>query len=241
MNTETQELSKQQLTALNLRSKLLRSISHDLRTPLTGIIGNSSLLVEHLEQLSESKKKDMIVRIHNNSIQLLNMIDNLLAVTRMEAENLSIRTSVESLEEVISDALLKFQSHHPTAQITVKIPQELLLIPMDALLIEQVINHLLENAILHSHSTTPVEFTVTATPTETIFTVRDYGIGLPWENSSEIPWDNIQGTGLALCNIIVTAHRGILSAYNHENGAEFSFTLPRKEIDRMDENQRGKT
>lgn len=239
--TDMAESTGQQMTAQALRSRLLHSISHDIRTPLTGIIGNSSLLEERMEQLSESRKKDMIARIHNNSIQLLNMIDNLLAVTRMDGEGLSIGASAESVEEVIAEALLKFQSRHPDAQITVKIPQEILIIPMDAFLIEQAIIHLLDNAVVHSQSDAKVDFTVSAAPTEIQFSVRDYGIGLPWDNSSGIPWESIQGTGLALCKIIATAHHGALNSYTHKNGAEFSFTLPREEIATTDENQRGKT
>ena len=222
-----------------MRANLLRAISHDLRTPLTGIIGNSSLYLENNIHLSEKEKNEIVTNIYDDSNWLLNMVENLLTVTRIKGDNLSISTSEESVEEVIAEALQKLHKRYPCTEIQASIPEEFLMIPMDAILIEQVIINLLENAIVHSGSTTPIELIVNDQDTDVSFTIKDYGKGIPadhladlFDGSSYTPSQTADahkgmGIGLSICKTIVAAHHGTLIGRNHSKGAEFIFTLPK--------------
>jgi len=227
-----------------MRANLLRAVSHDLRTPLTGILGNTLAFLENQEQLSEEGKREIVTNIYRDSRWLINMTENLLTITRINGTDLSINTSEESLEEVVAEALQKTEKRHPGCDIRAKIPEELLMLPMDAILIEQVIINLLENALFHSGSSRPVEFFAEDMGTEVLFTVKDYGTGIPQEKLEHL-FDGLDyasreaadihkgmGIGLMICKTIVTAHHGTLTGRNHEMGAEFSFSLPKtKESD----------
>ena len=222
-----------------MRANLLRAISHDLRTPLTGIIGNSSLFLESQADLSSTEQRKIMTNIYEDSNWLLNMVENLLSVTRIQGDSLSINTTKEPVEEVVGEALEKLKKRYPDAAIRVKIPEEFLMIPMDAVLIEQVTINLLENAIVHSESILPIDFIVEDHPEHVSFIVRDYGKGLSEEklqnlfetgtyNNSPSPDSRKgMGIGLSICKTIITAHHGTLSGRNHADGAEFCFTLPK--------------
>lgn len=224
-----------------MRANLLRAISHDLRTPLTGIIGNSSLFLESQEDLSSAEQRKIMTNIYEDSNWLLNMVENLLSVTRIQGDSLSINTTEEPVEEVVAEALEKLRKRYPDAAIHVKIPDEFLMIPMDAVLIEQVTINLLENAIVHAESILPIDFIVEDHADHVSFIIRDYGKGLSEEKlqnlfditsysgSSSQSSDSRKGMGigLSICKTIITAHHGTLSGKNHEDGAEFCFTLPK--------------
>lgn len=222
-----------------MRANLLRAISHDLRTPLTGIIGNSSLYLENDAHLSDKDKKEIMTNIYNDSNWLLNMVENLLTVTRIKGDNLSISTTEEPVEEVLAEALQKLHKRYPHVEIQATIPEDFLLIPMDAILIEQVIINLLENAIVHSGSANPIELIVASQGNNVSFTIKDYGIGIPqdhlndlFDGTSYTPSQTADahkgmGIGLSICKTIITAHHGTLIGRNHGRGAEFIFTLPK--------------
>ena len=224
-----------------MRANLLRAISHDLRTPLTGIIGNSSLFLESQNDLSSTEQRTIMTNIYEDSNWLLNMVENLLSVTRIQGDSLSINTTEEPVEEVVGEALEKLKKRYPDAAIRVRIPEEFLMIPMDAVLIEQVTINLLENAIVHSGSILPIDFIVEDHPEHVSFIVRDYGKGLSEEklqnlfetgtynNSRSSDSRKGMGIGLSICKTIITAHHGTLSGRNHADGAEFCFTLPKAE------------
>lgn len=223
-----------------MRANLLRSVSHDLRTPLTGIIGNSSTYMDHHASLSEEEKLNLVGHIREDSNWLLNMVENLLSITRINQTSMKITTSMESVEEVISEAVIRFHKRLPDSQVNVQVPKDFLMIPMDAMLIEQVIINLLENAFVHSGSKLPVDLTVTCTDRQVTFCVKDYGMGIApdklntifdgsgYKPKSSADGHRGMGIGLSICKTIISAHNGTILAQNHGNGCQFIFTLPRE-------------
>ncbi|MBS7239188.1 MAG: sensor histidine kinase [Acetatifactor sp.] len=220
-----------------LRANLLRAISHDLRTPLTGIIGNSLAYLENTDYLPSDEKDELVRNIYEDSNWLLHMVENLLTITHIRNQDMDIVTTEESLEEVVAESVQKFGSRHPDSQINVSIPEEFLMIPMDAILIEQVLINLCENAYYHSDSTEPIDLTVSHENDKVIFTVKDYGKGIPADKLNHLfdgAGDQISsdiykgmGIGLAICKTIITAHHGTITGGNHDHGAVFTFTLPK--------------
>lgn len=223
-----------------MRANLLRAISHDLRTPLTSIIGSSTVYLENGERLSEKEKSLLVCHILEDSNWLLNMVENLLSITRINNEKTKVNKSLEPVEEVLSEAIIRLKKRIPDAKIHVRVPDELLMIPMDAILIEQVLINLMENAIVHSESSEALECFVDSDRDFVSFHVRDHGIGIMPEKLNTI-FDGASSTsrnssdgrrgigiGLSICKTIVLAHGGCIYAINHKNGAEFCFKLPKE-------------
>ena len=133
-----------------MRANLLRAISHDLRTPLTSIIGSANLYLENGAMMQEMEKFTLIHNIQEDANWLLNMVENILSVTRINTADAKVSKTAEPFEEVVSEAVIRLKKRFPDADIHVKVPDDFLMIPMDAMLIEQVIINLLENAIVHA-------------------------------------------------------------------------------------------
>ena len=224
-----------------MRANLLRAISHDLRTPLTSIIGSSTVYLENEAHLTDIEKKSLVSHILEDSNWLLNMVENLLSVTRINNETARVNTSMEPVEEVMGEAVSRLKKRIPDAPIHVRVPDEILIIPMDAILIEQVLINLMENAVVHSKSTKPIECFADSSPDFVTFHVRDYGVGIPAEKlntifdgssstaSSSTDGRKGMGIGLSICKTIINAHGGTLAAFNHPDGAEFYFKLPKED------------
>lgn len=223
-----------------MRANLLRAISHDLRTPLTTILGTSSTLMEHGENLSCAERRKMAQNIYSDADWLLHMVENLLSITRIQDERgvAHVTKSEEPVEEVVSEAVQRFRRRFPDALVTVSVPEEFIVIPMDATLIEQVINNLLENAFFHSGSHGPIDLIVTTDGPYVSITIKDYGKGIRpdlldtlfdgggvYANQMGDSHKGM-GIGLSLCKTIINAHGGQIRAGNHQNGAQFTFTLP---------------
>lgn len=230
-----------------MRANLLRAVSHDLRTPLTAVIGLANTYLESAAQLTEKEKSDMVRGIQEEAGWLLNMVENLLSVTRIRVGDVKITTSPEPLEEVVSEAVQRFHKRLPQAVVHVRVPEEFLMVPMDAALIEQVIINLLENAVYHSGVETGTDFFVEKGEQELEFHIRDYGKGIRPERLERI-FDGAgmesnesgdshkgMGIGLTICKTIIVAHQGRIAAYNRDPGAEFVFTLPLGEEQIYDE------
>lgn len=221
-----------------LRANLLRAVSHDLRTPLTSIMGASASLEENWENYETRERLELIHNIHDDADWLLNMVENILSVTRIQTKDSRLNLSIEVLDEVVAESVTRLKKRFPDAEIEVTVPVEIILFPMDAKLIEQVLINLMENALTHAHSEQPIQLIVENKPDDIYFRVIDYGIGLneahldhifdgtyPETLSSDV--HKGMGIGLSICHSIITAHQGTISAKNHENGAEFLFTLPK--------------
>ncbi len=221
-----------------MRANLLRAVSHDLRTPLTSIIGTSNTLLEHGSTYSQEECNEMIAGISDDANWLLNMVENLLSITRINGSDLKVKKSQEVLEEVVSEAVLRFKKRQPGGQVKVISPIDYILLPMDPLLIEQVIINLLENAYVHSTSDEPIEFLIFENESSVSFHIRDYGKGINLDKintifdgtstNDEAKADSRKGMGigLSICKTIIEAHDGTIYAQNRDQGAEFIFTLP---------------
>lgn len=226
-----------------IRNDLLRSISHDLRTPLTSIYGSSAaLLTDSSENLSQNSRR-LLSDIRDDSEWLIRMIENLLIVTKISASPSSLKKTEEAAEEIVAEAIQQTKKHYPNLHVEAHVPNEILFVPMDPILIEQVIINLLENAIRHSGDTDHIHLEV-MTKTEdgknyAVFSVSDRGRGLSKEVLEMLQSSDPQvlstsgdstrglGIGLSVCQSIVQAHHGFFKGENSQaGGAVFSFGLP---------------
>lgn len=223
----------------NMRSNLLRAISHDLRTPLTCILGSTATLMENRSMLQEDVCDRLLSDIHHDAEWLIQMVENLLSVTKISSEGTKLKKQDEVVEEIVAESVAKIQKRFPSSQIRVRVPDELLLVPMDAMLIEQVLINLMENAIRHSGTGKPIYLTVKHLWHHVYFSVLDQGIGIEEERlphifdgtTSSKSSDSSRGLGIGLpiCKTIISAHGGEIYAKNNENGgANFTFVLPMK-------------
>ncbi len=227
-----------------MRGNLLRAISHDLRTPLTSIIGSASTILENENALSSTQRDDMLKEIIADSEWLVRVVENLLSITRIDEDSAKIVKHLEAVEEVVSEAVSRFRKRYSEVNIHVTVPNDPLFIPMDAVLIEQVLLNLLENAVIHGKTTTQIEIDISKTNDYAVFSISDNGKGFGSSQILENIFersikDNGQGTtdrhrnmgiGLTVCKTIITAHSGFISAYNRsKGGAIFKFTLPLNE------------
>lgn len=246
MKEQARQLAEQEKELMEaqkekMRANLLRAVSHDLRTPLTGIIGSSQSYLEMASELSDDDKTDLVRHINEDANWLLNMVENLLSVTRINNETTSVAKSLEAVDEVVSSAVMQFKKRFPEAKVHVKVTDEVVMAMMDAMLIQQVILNILQNAQVHAKSTKPLEITIDENDEKVFIHIRDYGVGID-EHRLESIFDGEgyrsqnaradgykgMGIGLSICKTIVAAHGGKIIAVNHSDGAEFCFSLPKE-------------
>ena len=222
------------------RADLLRSVSHDIRTPLTSIIGATSTILEGEDHLTEEEKRRLLEDTRSEAQWLIRVVENLLSVTRMGDAQTYIKKKPEAAEEIVGEALQKFRKRFRDVEVSVSVPEELLMVPMDAILIEQVLANLMENALLHGETTTRIRLCVEVQGGQARFSVQDNGRGIPKEQLPQLftgvahRCDNRtadgkrnMGLGLTVCSAIVHAHGGTISGRNlPQGGAEFAFLLP---------------
>ena len=222
-----------------MRANLLRAVSHDLRTPLTTIYGSSSMLLEDFDRYTPEDRRNLLRGIRDDAQWLVGMVENLLSVTRLDNTSVKLNKVETVLEELIDAVLVKFHKRCPEQSVAVSIPEDFLSIPMDAVLMEQVLTNLLENAVVHAHGMTRLELLVQTRDHKAHFTVRDNGCGIPEDRipdlftgylgSTDRQGDAARrnmGIGLSVCSTIIKAHGGHIRARNlPAGGAEFTFTL----------------
>lgn len=221
-----------------MRANLLRAVSHDLRTPLTSIVGSTSAILENDEVLTGEQKTALLRSVRDEAQWLIRMVENLLSITRMGDDAAQINKEIEAAEEVLSSVSVKFQKRFSNIRLVLAAPEEALFVPMDATLIEQVLMNLLENAAYHGHCTC-IHLSAERQGDDAVFTVQDDGGGIapdvlphifsPSLHSRTASTDKRRnmGIGLSVCQSIVKAHGGAMSAANGpERGAVFCFTLP---------------
>ena len=155
-----QERVKSEAEKEKMKANLLRSVSHDLRTPLTSIIGSSSAVLENYDQFSDEVKKDLIGHVRDDAQWLVRLVENMLSITRFNEGAVQIDKVPQAAEEIAAEAVGKFKKRFNTLPVRVSVPDELLMVPMDATLIEQVLINLMENAVLHAEGATEIELRI---------------------------------------------------------------------------------
>ena len=222
-----------------LRANLLRAISHDLRTPLTSISGNADTLRSGWEKLDDETRERIFTDIYEDSQWLISLVENLLAVSRIEEGRMQLHLSPELPDEVIREALQHIRIPTAGHRITVDCGEELLLARMDARLISQVIINLVENALKYTPSGSSIEVGAERQGDRVVIRVADDGPGIPDDLKPRVfemfftgdrkvaDSRRSLGLGLSLCRSIVSAHGGeITLTDNTPSGCIFSFTLP---------------
>ncbi|MFT8313800.1 MAG: sensor histidine kinase KdpD [Clostridium sp.] len=236
-----QETSKVQIERERLRSNLLRSISHDLRSPLAGIKGSISTILEKGKVISEKTKEELLNGIYDDTEWLIRLVENLLSMTKFDEGNMEIIRNVELVEEVVSEAVQRSSKYSKDHKIRVNVPEKIIMVPMDGNLIEQVIINLLDNAVKFSPKDSVIEIKVHENKDDVIFQVIDNGCGIEekilpniferfFTNGSKVS-DSRRGVGLglAICKSIVEAHGGKIAAANKKGGgAIFTFNIPKE-------------
>lgn len=230
-----------------LRVTILRSISHDLRTPLAGIAGASSALLENAEGLDERTSRDMLAMIYEESTWLSELVENLLSLSRIQSSGGGLQKAPELLDDVLVSAVQRMRKRLEGKAISVKGPEELVLVPMDGTLIEQVLINLIDNAVRHTPAGTKIVVAARIVETQegsaAEFSVQDDGPGIPdilmptlfdaYKPSSGESERSRRGAGIGLgiCRAIVEAHGGHIAVENlPESGARVCFTIPSGDV-----------
>jgi len=225
-----------------MKANLLRSVSHDIRTPLTSIIGSSNVVLEHYDTLSDEEKKELINHVREDAQWLVRLVENILSITRINDGAVRLKKYPEAAEEIVSEAVTKFRKNWKMP-VHVHVPNELLMVPMDATLIEQVLVNLMENVVNHARGATEIELSVEREGGMVRFCVEDNGLGIdeavlpklfdelfPHAKETNADGRRNMGIGLSACMSIVRAHGGIMRAENRESGgACVCFELPIEE------------
>lgn len=227
------------------RANLLRAISHDIRTPLTSISGSTSTIIDNYDLLTREQHIKLLKEIREDSDWLIRMVENLLSITRIDDERVQVIKTATMIDELIDSALVKFQKRYPEQAVDVQLPEDILCVSVDALLIEQVIINLLENAVLHAQNMSEIGISVRSMGEYAVVEISDNGEGIQtdrfanlftgYHDRKDAPMDGKRsnmGIGLSVCATIVRAHGGTISAENRpQGGALFRFTLETEEVD----------
>ena len=244
-----QEQLRMESETEKMRANLLRAVSHDLRTPLTSIYGACSTVIENYDSLGREQKLKLLGEVCEDAQWLNRMVENLLSVTRIDSEKVSVKKTPTVLEELIDTVLVKFKKTHPGVNINVELPDDFIVIPMDSMLIRQVLTNLLENAVLHAEGMTKLTLRVFTLGNRAVFEVADNGCGIPKERLRTLfsgtggpdpnaPADSGKhgmGIGLSVCAAIIKAHGGEIDAESRPGeGTTIRFWLETEKIELED-------
>ena len=238
-----QERLRYAMEAEKTRADLLRSVSHDLRTPLTSIVGSCSILLDS-PQLDQADRQELLRGISKDAHWLIRVTENILSLTKFSTPNVQLHKESEVIEEIVGSAIVKFRKNHPDVSVTVDRPEHILLCPMDATLIEQVLVNLFENVAIHAENADRITVRIEKKSDRAIIAVEDNGAGFS-RDQLNAPFDGHctpknavsdnhrnMGIGLSVCRSIVRAHGGDISIGNLSGGgASVRFWLPCEEDD----------
>ena len=237
-----QEQLRMETEREKMRANLLRAVSHGLRTPLPSIYGACSTVTENYDSLGKEQALKLLREACEDAQWLNRMVENLLSITRIQDGNIPLKKHEEMLEEVAGDAVLTTRRRFPDANVQLDLSEDILFLPMEPMLIKQVIVNLLENAVRHSGDTQHIQLHLFRQEEWAVVEVRDHGIGLSpdimqaVQSGRPLPRDlsgdstRGMGIGLSVCQSIIKAHGGFFAAGNDpEGGAVFRFGLPMEE------------
>jgi len=234
-----QERTRLTMESERLRSTLLRTVAHDLRSPLTALLGAGGLLADHYEELKDTERQKLAKDISEEIVWLTNLVENILDMTRINESRLVIEKEKEVIDDVVSEAITHLVRLLRKRKFTVHLPEDVIMAPMDGRLIVRVLTNLLENAVLHTPEDASLDLRVFQKDQEVVFRIADTGDGLDDDKYEKIfsqftPVDNKVtdgkrgiGLGLSNCKALVEAHGGnIWAEPNRPKGSVFAFTLP---------------
>ncbi len=226
-----------------LKSTLLRSISHDLRTPLTGIIGATELILDSLDKLDTQTLKKLVNDIKEESSWLYNSVQNILDMTMISDATMALKKDYEAVDDLINQSLTLLPQLTSSGRLTVSVPDDIILIHVDGRLIVHVLVNLLDNAYKHSGEDSLIELKAYFENNSFVFEIIDNGSGISPELSDTLFEGFVTlnkdiadgkrgvGLGLAICKAIVNAHNGSIVATNQSTGgAVFKILLPLEEM-----------
>ena len=226
-----------------LRANLLRAISHDLRTPLTSISGNANILMERADQLEPEKRRSLFTAIYDDAMWLINLVENLLAITKIEDNHVNMNMEPELLEDIFSEALSHLDRNACKHHIRTELADDMLMADMDARLMVQVVINIVNNAIKYTPEGSHITLSAERSGQLVIVEIADDGPGVSAEARERL-FDRFYtvgnergdgrrglGLGLSLCKSIITAHGGTIEAIKNEpHGTIFRFTLHASEV-----------
>lgn len=223
------------------RANLLRAVSHDLRTPLTSISGSASSILNN--EFDKETKKKLILDIYDDSVWLINLVENLLSVSRLDNGNVQLNTEPQLIEEIINEALEHVNRKISNYKVKVNLKDDLLMVDVDVRLIVQVMINIVDNAIKYTESGSEIQINVFTKGKKVVVEVADNGIGISKQNKECIfdmfftvngnKGDSRRGLGLglALCKSIINAHGGEIYVRNNKpHGTVIGFTLSQVEV-----------
>jgi len=235
--TEKTVVVQQKADQEQLRNAMLSSVSHDLRTPLGGIMGAATTLLADDGSLAPDSRKELLETIYEEARQLQRLVTNLLEVTRLESGVLDVKKEWLPVEELVGAALDRMRAQLKHRTVNVDLPFGLPMAPADAVLMEQVLINILDNALKYSPEDKPLEIRGWATARAVTLSIADRGPGIPegdeeriFEKLVRLPREKVRpgaGLGLTICKGIVEAHGGWIQASNRpDGGAQFLVSLP---------------
>jgi len=231
----------------SLSNTLLTSISHDYRTPLANLMGAASVIHDQASRLSTEKIAGLAQTVLDEAQHLNRMTTNTLQLARLDAAPLQIKKDWESLQEILGSVLAKARQRHPQRCIVVAVPEGLPLIYCDAILLVQLFDNLIENAIKYSPDDTPIDIQVQAIANALDVRVMDQGVGIAdaWKDKVFQAFERVHadaaqadatdahqlrrgmGVGLAVCKAIAKVHGATLWVEDRQpHGAMMCLSLP---------------
>ena len=244
LTTKLKETSKKakKMEQERFKGNLLRSISHDIRTPLSGIMGSGEMLMQMTE--GQEELYGLSKNIYEDANWLHGLVENILSLTRLQDSDIMLEKQPEAVEEIVGAAVMTTEKRYPQRQVDISLPDEFLMVKMNGRLIHQVLVNLIDNAIKHSSDDSVIQISIELNKdkNEVVTKVKDRGTGIKEEDLPHVfemfytkdkdrkDKDNIRGIGigLSICKSIIEAHGGKIKAENNTDakGAVFTFTLP---------------
>ena len=228
------------------QAAFISDVAHELRTPLTSIYGACSTVIENYDSLDKEKTIKLLGEACSDAQWLTRMVENLLSVTRIDSEKVTVQKTPTVLDELLDTVLVKFRKRYPEIPVELETPDAFIVIPMDSMLIQQVLMNLLENAALHAEGMTKLTLKVFTVGNRAVFEVTDDGCGIPRERlktlfsgtDPDVPADSRKhgmGIGLSVCAAIIKAHGGEIKAESRlGEGTTIRFWLETEEIEMED-------